>query len=259
MDFLNALLNIEGGIVDLYYGNPEKAGIIKTDRTAFYDLYCTTGTGAQIIVEMQAVPQDFYKKRTLYYAAVLIQQQNVKGKDWDFSLYPVYSVNILNFALEPDKPKKKYVSRIQLMDIDDRRIFYDGLTLVYLELPLFTKNEKQLKTKFEQWVYALKYLPKLDKLPEALRNDVFEKLFEEAKIAKMSRKELNEYNKSRKILSDMNIVKHQLEKKDKAIETLSNDVVTLSNNVTTLSNQNAEQAKIIEEYRRKYGDLSGLN
>ena len=78
IDFLNAVLNIEGGIKKLEYGNPEKQGRVKKDRKAVYDLYCTTGKGERIIVEMQKVPQTHYGDRSLYYASFPIQEQGVR-------------------------------------------------------------------------------------------------------------------------------------------------------------------------------------
>ena len=35
--FLNSVLDVEGGIVDLQYGNPEKLGFTQFDRKAVYD------------------------------------------------------------------------------------------------------------------------------------------------------------------------------------------------------------------------------
>jgi predicted transposase/invertase (TIGR01784 family) len=94
VDFLNAVLNIEGGIKKLEYGNPERQGRVKKDRKAVFDLYCTTGKGERIIVEMQKVPQTFYADRSLYYASFLIQEQGKRSK-WNFELTSVYSVNIV--------------------------------------------------------------------------------------------------------------------------------------------------------------------
>ena len=47
--FLNSALDIEGGIKDLQYGNPEKLGFSLYERKAVYDLYCVTGNDEHII------------------------------------------------------------------------------------------------------------------------------------------------------------------------------------------------------------------
>jgi hypothetical protein len=53
LHFLNSVLDIKGGIVDLQYDNPERPGRSKDDRTMYFDLYCTLETGESIILEMQ--------------------------------------------------------------------------------------------------------------------------------------------------------------------------------------------------------------
>jgi len=248
MNFLNAVLDVKDGIVELHYGNTVRTGISKDDRTTIFDLYCTTGKGERIIVEMQTIRHDYYKDRALYYASRLIQEQAKKGKDWDFMLYPVYSVNILNFCLDKELKTKKYSSYIQLIDNMTNQLFYDKLTFIYLELPRFTKKENQLKDNVEQWMYALKYLPKLDKLPDNLRNEVFEKLFELARIAKMSRKQQNAYYKS---VQDMSIIKNQFLKMESTISALTKDVSVLTQDNAVLTQNNAALQKKVEELQRK--------
>jgi predicted transposase/invertase (TIGR01784 family) len=197
--FLNAVLaaEIKDSIVDIHYDNTERLGITKYDRRAFYDLICTTGKDERIIVEMQAIWQEFYKDRILFYASYLIQDQNVKGEEWDFKLPLIYSINIVNFLLdETDLSSEKYTSYVQLIDRDTHRVFYDKLTLVCVELPRFTKELNELKTFFEQWMFIIRRLHELDNMPETLRNEVFEKIFEEAKIARMTKEEKDTYYQS---------------------------------------------------------------
>ena len=43
---------------------------------------------------------------------------------------------------------------------------------------------------------VLKHLSKLNDLPDALRNRIFKKLFEQAKIAKMTKEEMDDYQYS---------------------------------------------------------------
>ena len=204
LKFLNTVLNIEGGIKDLRYGNPEKLGFSEYDRKAVYDLYCITGNDEHIIVEIQSASHVYFKDRTLLYVSRLINAESEKGKDWNFELPKVYSVNILDFTFEEAllplgieikrADENKYVSKVQLIDCDTKELFYDKLTFVYIELPYFTKELKDLKTFFEQWIYIIKHLHELNDLPEKFREEeVFEQLFEIAKIARMTKNEVNNY------------------------------------------------------------------
>ena len=65
--FLNSVLDVKnGGIVDLEYRNTVKTGVSKDERATIFDLYCSTGTGEQIIVEMQTLPHEHFIDRVVY-------------------------------------------------------------------------------------------------------------------------------------------------------------------------------------------------
>ena len=66
MDFLDSVLKIKGGIVDLHYDNPERLGISEEDRVMVFDLYCTTGNGESILIEMQNQSHTNFIDRTIY-------------------------------------------------------------------------------------------------------------------------------------------------------------------------------------------------
>jgi predicted transposase/invertase (TIGR01784 family) len=54
-----------------------------------------------------------------------------------------------------------------------------------------------------KWLYVLKNLHKLDRLPENLKEQVFEKVFDVAEIAKFSREEYMSYEDSLKYYRDL--------------------------------------------------------
>lgn len=89
------------------------------------------------------------------------------------------------------------------MDTKQKIVFFDKLTYIYLELPKFTKTITQIETRFEKWLYVLKNLSKLDRLPEKLKEKIFEKLFKIAEIAKFSQAQLIRYEDSLKEYRDM--------------------------------------------------------
>jgi predicted transposase/invertase (TIGR01784 family) len=253
--FLNAVLNIDGGIADLHYGNPEKKGRIVTNRTAVFDLYCTTGKGERIIVEVQNHHHTNFKERGLFYAARSIQAQEKKGKKWNYELCPVYSVSIVNFNLnKADRSKDKYISYVQLTDVETHKVFYRKLTLVYIELLRFNKKLEELETIIEKWVYLFKNLPKLENLPTAYQINPFKTLFEEAKMANMTPEELDDYNKSLKRQRNMNVVvndyRNRISEKNKVIA--ENRRFLMENRKTLAENRKtiAEKDYVIAENRR---------
>ncbi len=110
----------------------------------------------------------------------------------------------MDFNFEGEEGKKKKVKHdIMLTDTEDKRIFYDKLRFIYLEMPNFNKELKDLKNHFEKWLYLLKNLPKLDRIPKELKDKIFMKVFATSKIASYSTEELNEYQSSLKTYTDL--------------------------------------------------------
>jgi predicted transposase/invertase (TIGR01784 family) len=268
IDFLNAILDVDGGIKDLTYTNPEKQGHLKTDPKIIFDLHCTTGKGERVIIEMQKLSQEYYKDRALYYASFPIQEQGEKRKKWDYMLCPVYSVNVVNFKLDKTRKVKNYISYIKLMDRDTYEVFYDKLTFVYMELPRFNIKAEELKTNVERWMYVLKHLSNLNDLPDALRNRIFKKLFEQAKIANMTKEEMNEYQQSLNNYRAMYLkddeYKKNLAAKDRIIaanaktyqKELAEKDAVIAKIIAEKDAKEAESAKkdaLIEEMKRKFG------
>ncbi|MCP4607065.1 MAG: hypothetical protein GY847_42220, partial [Proteobacteria bacterium] len=75
--------------------------------------------------------------------------------------------------------------------------------LVYLEIPKFNKPADKLETQFEKWLYLFKNLHKLTERPVAFQKEIFKKLFKQASIAAMGKKELSAYEDSLKYYRDM--------------------------------------------------------
>lgn len=70
-------------------------------------------------------------------------------------------------------------------------------------MPKFTKDAKELETRFDKWMYILRNLNKLERIPEQLRENVFERLFEVAEIARFSADEVKAYEDSLKSYRDL--------------------------------------------------------
>ena len=168
ISFLNDLLDIDKKIVDIKYRNLEKLGVNLTDRKAVLDIYCYDENGDRFIVELQRAKQSFFKDRSLYYTSFIIQEQAQKG-DWNYQLDPIYFIGILEFAL--DDTNDKYLTKVQLCDTKENKVFYDKLTYYYIEMPKFTKDETELKNHLEYWLYFMKNASKLTEIPSKLKED----------------------------------------------------------------------------------------
>lgn len=205
LDFLNELLKHEQGrITELTYLKSDKLGSSEEDRRAVFDLYCQNERGEKFIVELQKTKQKFFKDRTVYYSTFPIREQAQRGSDWTFELKAVYTVAILDFVFDADQNEPdKFRYDVKLTDIETCEVFYDKLTFVYLEMPKFKKDIKELTTRFDKWMFVIRNLNKLDRVPNELREGIFEKLFEVAEIAKFSPEEVQAYEQSLKSYRDL--------------------------------------------------------
>jgi predicted transposase/invertase (TIGR01784 family) len=96
--------------------------------------------------------------------------------DWNFKLNPVYLVAILGFEYDKEEERRKLQRNVQLKD-QDGELFYDKLQYIFLQMPLFTLTEPELKTQKDKWLFFLKNLESFDEIPAILREPVFEKAF----------------------------------------------------------------------------------
>jgi len=202
IDFLNSLFQGEEVIKTLEFKKQEQLGESEIDRRAIFDLYCENEKGEKFIIELQKAKQKFFKERTLFYATFPIQEQNQRG-DWDFNLKAVYLVAILDFIFDEDKEDPdhyRYV--VQLTDTDTKKVFYDKLTFIYLEMPKFMKKGKELVTHFDKWMYALKCLPTISESPDFLEEEIFKKLFRISAVQNLSPEEKERYESSLKFYRD---------------------------------------------------------
>ena len=155
ISFLNSLFEGKEVVSDLTYLNGENLGNGYGDRRAIFDVYCENEQGETFIVEMQKAEQQFFKDRSVFYATFPIQNQGKKGI-WDFRLKGVYTVGILDFVFpDHEYPQDSLRHEVKLVDVDDKHVFYDKLTFLYLEMPKFTKKEDELETMFDKWLFVL--------------------------------------------------------------------------------------------------------
>ncbi|HCE48497.1 MAG TPA: hypothetical protein DEQ84_07620, partial [Prevotellaceae bacterium] len=184
IDFLNSLFDGEQVIKDVTFLNSEHVGDVYAERKAIFDVYCENEQGEKFIVEMQNAYQTYFKDRSLYYATFPIREQAQKGAEWNFRLEHVYVVALLNYEMSDAAFSNDTINHdVGLLDKQTHRVFNDKLTFKYVEIAKFNKDIAHLETNFDKWLYVLQNLSRLDKQPEYLQNEVFNRLFSEAEIA----------------------------------------------------------------------------
>ena len=216
ISFLNAIIDDwKDPILDLVYKNVEQIGEFNGIRASYFDVYCETKSGRQFIVEMQNSWKPFF------YAAKPIRDQGLnemangdrkrrkKTKDmeerpeWDYHLKEVYLIAIMNFTF-PQKEYKldSFFHKVMLTDVDDNHVFYDKLTLYYVEMPKLDNVSLNLTNPRDKWLFALYHLWRYDEYPEELPDEIFQKFYEQAEYAHWTPDQQLTYERSEKFYLD---------------------------------------------------------
>ena len=200
LDFLNSLFEGEKHIVNLTFLDKEQPALFVEDRSLIYDIYCETDEGEKIIVEMQNNSQPFFKNRSIYYVSESIARQGERGSSWNYDIDSVYLVAFLNFS--PLDFKKQFRTDVVLAEKDTKEQFSDKLRMIYLQLPLFKKEAEECENQVERWIYLLKNMETLNRLPWAAQSAVFQKLESIADVGGMTRAERLQYDEALKKYRD---------------------------------------------------------
>ena len=198
--FLNEVFRGRKHIADLIYNKTEHHGDLKDEGAAIFDLLCTGDNGEQFIIEIQRGRQGNFKERALFYTSRLISDQAPKGRrsEWAYNLTEVYLVALLEDFTLAISPAQQYLHDICLCNRKTGEIFYDKLGYTYIELRNFVKEDTELETDLDKWLYVLKNMSQMDKIPAYMRKPVFEKLFNIAEYTNLTKEEKIMYDSTLK-------------------------------------------------------------
>lgn len=213
ISFLNCLFPNEK-IVDITFRNVEMLGMKHDQRRAVFDIFCETEKGEFVIVEMQKSRQKYFSDRVLYYASFAIQQQSVLVKEeldgdatavrkrWNYNISRVYVVCLLNYIMDHEHPAK-FRWDIVRMDRELKVPFSETLNEVYLEMPKFKLQLSECDTLYTQWLYILNNIDIMERLPDKLNNQIFQKLKSIVEVERMTPNERFEYELSISVERDL--------------------------------------------------------
>jgi len=200
LDFLNTLLENERNITDLTFLDKEQTAIYDGDRSPIYDILCETDGGEKIIVEMQNREHPNFKERMLYYASEAITRQGEMGSVWTYDIKAVYMIAFTNFTLNGFEGRLRI--DVGLTDLQQGNVFTDKMRMICLQMPCFTKDREECDNHFERWIYILKNMEILDRMPWAAQNAVFQRLADIAEVSKLNKEERLEYDHALKRYRD---------------------------------------------------------
>ncbi|TJZ60516.1 Rpn family recombination-promoting nuclease/putative transposase [Sphingobacterium olei] len=200
IDLLNGIFRGRKRIVDLIYNKNEHVGDGEAIGSVIFDLSCTGDDGSKFLIEVQRTEQIYLKRRMLYYSSKLISDQAPKGKraSWNYDISEVYVIVLMDGFPMPGGSDGRYLHDVCLCNRDSGEIFYEELGFFYVELVNFVKDESDLQTDLDKWLYVLKNMSRMDKIPLYLRKSIFEKLFQIAEYSKLNKEEREMYDVSLK-------------------------------------------------------------
>ena len=209
LSFLNNLMMGERVINDLRFLDKEQMPEMGSSRELVFDVFCETSDGENIIVEMQLKGQDYFKDRAIFYMSQGIIRQGVQGRKWNYKVHSVYGVFIMNFRDE-DYFKGKFRTDVGLLDMRTHELFSDRIRMIFLQMPCFLKEASQCRTLFDRWIYVLKNMEVLERMPWEARIAVFKKLADVASTAALTPEERDKYEYSlKKIRDELSIMSHE--------------------------------------------------
>ena len=93
-------------------------------------------------------------------------------------------------------------STVTLWETQTNKPFSDKMRFIFLDLPAFTKDEEACETDFERWIYILKNMEILQRMPFKARKSVLEELERLSELAAFSKEDRERYDESVKIYRD---------------------------------------------------------
>jgi predicted transposase/invertase (TIGR01784 family) len=220
ISFLNALV-YEGNptIEDLEIINPNLPPKVEGLKDTYLDVKAKLRDGTLVIIEMQVINVQSFGKRVLYNAAKTYAFQLQAGEGYRM-LKPVIALTITDF--EMFAKSQEPISRFVYKEVKTNLIYPENdVELVFVELPKFAKQEQELETLADKWIYFMKYARSLTSVPETM--DIIpeiHKAFDIANQANLSPEEVTNLEKVEQFIYDQQgaLLKATLEARDEGRE-----------------------------------------
>ncbi|MCW2264017.1 MULTISPECIES: Rpn family recombination-promoting nuclease/putative transposase [Sphingobacterium] len=200
INFLNIIFRGRKMITDLTYRDTERIGATEEIGKVIFDLVVQISTGEEIIIEMQTSTQTNLKQRMLYYASKVISDTAPKGnrKAWAYAIPEVYTIVLMDGFHMPGVDRNTYFHDTCLCNRDSGQIFYEGFGFIYLEIINFVKSEAEVEDELDKVFFMLKNMSTLKTLPRIMKSAVFQRFFQLASYAKLTKEEKTMYDISLK-------------------------------------------------------------
>jgi predicted transposase/invertase (TIGR01784 family) len=207
ISFLNALLSFDKHpIVDLTIVDPYQTPLVAALKNTYVDIKAYLDNGTQVIIEMQVLNQSGFDKRILSNVAKAYSTQLEKGDQY-IELNPTIGLTFTDFVMFPQQElASQHITDFIFLERKQLIPYPEEMRLVFVELPKFDKNIRQLKGMADKWIYFVKNVGHLKSIPKTLANDIsIKQALNIANAASLTAEELELQEKKLRWVSDQKI------------------------------------------------------
>ena len=201
ISFLNSILRLEEKewIQDIEFLKSEQVPIIDGGRRVIFDVKCRDLKGNEFIVEMQNRNVPDFAKRMQYYAAHSYVSQIGKGSSY-VELKPIILVAVSNFTLFDSNTDP--ISFHKTLETTTYENHMGDLSYVFVELPKFKKEEDEIKTIEDQWLFYFKNAETAEDIPESVVAQEVREAYETLEQFKWDTHEYDHYVKANMVITE---------------------------------------------------------
>jgi len=201
ISFLNAIVyNNQNIIQSLKIINPYNPGSTNTLKETYLDVKAVLDNGSTVIIEMQILNVEDFEKRVIYNLAKAYGNQLDSGQGY-MMLQPFIALTITDFVLFENT--EKIITKFRLKEEAENFNYQDEFTLMFLELPKFTKELSALETLSDKWTYFISSAPTLEVIPSSLEEvPEIKAALNMANQANLNNEELEELEKQEQLIRD---------------------------------------------------------
>ena len=165
ISFLNAVPDLPGDkrIKDITLKNPWQAPDIAVLKETILDIKAVDHRGVTFIIEMQVRDAPCFDKHAIFCTAKAYTGQIKKGEDYP-KLNQVIFIGILNFN---SFEGANYLTRHLILNKETLKQELQDLEFNFIELKKFTKQEAELQSIIEKWIYFIKNAGNLTMIPKS--------------------------------------------------------------------------------------------
>jgi conserved hypothetical protein (putative transposase or invertase) len=211
--FLNEIFQGRKHIVDIQYDKNEHPGDGPQQGTVIFDLLCTGDKGEKFLIEVQRAKQMHFSHRAYVYGSRLVSGLVPDGErtKWRYQVPETYVISILErFSIAPEDGL--YIDAYCTRSETTRRLLEGSTTYIFIELCNFAKKLTELRSDLDNWLYVLKNMSRMNKIPQYLKKSIFQKLFQISEYINLPTEEKEMYDRSMKYQWDLaNIMDTQKE------------------------------------------------